>query len=159
MGQKIHPCLWFDMQAEEATNFYASIFKDFEILSTSRYPDAMPDMAGKVLTINFRANGMEFEALNGGPEFKFTEAVSFVIDCGPQEEVDHYWNSLIADGGQPSQCGWLKDKFGVSWQVTPRKLIELISDPDPVKSNRVMEAMLKMGKIEIAELQAAYDGE
>lgn len=158
MGQKITPCLWFNMRAEEAANFYASIFEDFEILETSYYPDAIPDKAGQVLTISFRFNGMEFLALNGGPEFTFTEAVSFMIDCGPQEEVDYYWNSLIADGGQPSQCGWLKDKFGLSWQVTPREMVAMMTDPDPAKANRVTQAMLQMGKIEIAILQAAYEG-
>jgi predicted 3-demethylubiquinone-9 3-methyltransferase (glyoxalase superfamily) len=159
MSQKITPFLWFDGRAEEAMNFYTSIFKDSEVLSVARYPDAMPDMAGKVMTANFRINGLEFIALNAGPDFKFTEAVSFMIDCKGQDEVDYYWNSLIAGGGEPSQCGWLKDKFGLSWQVTPRELMELMGDKDPAKASRVMQAMLQMSKIEIAKLQEAYDHE
>jgi predicted 3-demethylubiquinone-9 3-methyltransferase (glyoxalase superfamily) len=155
---RITPFLWFNDQAEEAMNFYTSIFENSKVLSVSRYGDAGPGPKGSVMVAVFELNGMVFNALNGGPHFKFTEAVSFVINCGPQEEVDHYWDKLSA-GGSESQCGWLKDKFGLSWQVVPKKLIELIQDKDPKKSNRVVQAMLQMKKIEIPKLQAAYDQE
>src|SRR5579863_2696620 len=152
---KISPFLWFDQQAEEAANYYVSIFKDSKILSISRYNDAGPGPAGKVLVVKFQIEGQDFFALNGGPQFRFNEAISFAIDCQTQEEVDYFWNKLTADGGKESQCGWLKDKFGLSWQVIPRILIELLSDHDKSKAGRVMQAMLKMKKIEIAALQAA----
>jgi predicted 3-demethylubiquinone-9 3-methyltransferase (glyoxalase superfamily) len=155
---KISPFLWFDQQAEEAANYYVSIFKDSKILSISRYNDAGPGPAGKVLVVKFQIEGQDFFALNGGPQFKFDEAISFAIDCQTQEEVDYFWNKLTADGGKESQCGWLKDKFGLSWQVIPRILIELLSDHDKSKAGRVMQAMLKMKKIEIAALQAAAQG-
>lgn len=142
---KITPFLWFDNQAEEAARFYVSIFKSSKILSSNP------------MTVAFELDGQEFMALNGGPDFKFTEAVSFVIDCQNQAEVDEYWSKLTAEGGQESQCGWLKDKYGLSWQVIPRQLSELMGDRDPEKSKRVMEAMLKMKKIDVAVLQAAYD--
>src|SRR5688572_5088693 len=142
MTQKIRPCLWFDTDAEEATNFYVSVFKNSEVLDTSHYGDGAPMPAGTVLTITFRLDGQEFVALNGGPDFKFTEATSFMIDCASQEEVDYYWDALTKDGGEPVQCGWLKDKFGLSWQVVPTILEELIQDKDPEKSNRVMQALL-----------------
>jgi predicted 3-demethylubiquinone-9 3-methyltransferase (glyoxalase superfamily) len=157
VSQKITPFLWFDTQAEEAANFYVSIFPDSEILSVSRYGESSPGAAGSVMTVAFRLAGQEFTALNGGPHFKFTEALSFVIDCGAQDEVDHYWDALPADGGEPSQCGWLKDKYGLSWQVTPRVLIELLQDADRERANRVMQAMLQMTKIDIAKLQEAYE--
>jgi predicted 3-demethylubiquinone-9 3-methyltransferase (glyoxalase superfamily) len=157
MNQKITPFLWFDSQAEEAANYYVSIFKNSEILSVNRYPEGTPELGGKVITASFRLNGQEFVALNGGPQFKFTEAVSFVIDCESQEEVDYYWDKFTADGGEESQCAWLKDKFGLSWQVVPRILTELLGDPNPAKAGAVMQAMLQMSKIEISKLKEAYE--
>lgn len=154
--QKITPFLWFDTQAEEAAKFYTSIFPNSKINETSRYKENTPGQAGSVMTVSFSLDGQEFTALNGGPVFKFTEAVSFYIHCRDQAEVDHYWEKLSA-GGEKSQCGWLKDKFGVSWQVVPDILVKLMSDPDPVKAGRVTQAMLKMTKLDIAELQKAYD--
>lgn len=151
MSQKITPCLWFDGQAEEATNFYVSIFKNSEVLSINRMGD------GKVLTTSFRLEDQEFMTLNGGPEYKFTEAISMSIDCKSQEEVDELWEKLT-DGGEPGPCGWLKDKYGLSWQVVPSALVEMLQDEDRERANRVMQAMLQMGKIEIAKLQEAYDG-
>jgi predicted 3-demethylubiquinone-9 3-methyltransferase (glyoxalase superfamily) len=162
--QPIIPCLWFDTQAEEAARFYASIFKDSKIGTISRYTEAGYEIhrrpAGSVLTVEFELNGQPFTALNGGPEFKFNEAISFQIMCETQEEVDHYWNKLGA-GGDPrsQQCGWLKDKFGLSWQVVPKVLIEMVNDPDREKANRAMEAMLKMKKLDISELERAFEGE
>ncbi len=161
--QKITPCLWFDTEAEEAANLYVSLFKNSKITETTKYPEAAEEVSGKkagtVLTVAFELDGVPFMALNGGPEFPHSEAISFVVDCADQEEVDHFWNGFLADGGEESQCGWLKDKFGVSWQITPKQLKELLSDPDPVKANRVMAAMLEMKKIDIAKLQEAYDSE
>lgn len=154
---KITPFLWFDNQAEEAMNFYVSIFKNSKIGVVNRYGDNGPAPKGSVMTASFELDGQAFTALNGGPMFKFTEAVSFVIDCRGQDEVDHYWDALV-EGGEPSQCGWLKDRFGLSWQVVPAELMELMSDPDRVKAGRVMQAMLQMRKIDVAALQAAYDG-
>jgi predicted 3-demethylubiquinone-9 3-methyltransferase (glyoxalase superfamily) len=156
MAQKITPYLWFDKEAEEAMNFYVSVFKDAEAGDVSRYGEGGPMPAGTALTASFKLFGQEFVALNGGPEFNFTEATSFMIDCGDQEEVDYYWNRLTEGGGEESMCGWLKDKFGLSWQVTPRRLLELLQDEDPDKANRVMQAMLQMRKIDIAELERAY---
>src|SRR4051812_18634781 len=154
--QKIVPFLWFDHNAEEAMNFYISVFKDSKVGKVSRYPKGAPgNMAGQVMTAQFEINGQEFLALNGGPMFKFTEAVSFVISCENQEEVDYYWNKLTADGGEESMCGWLKDKFGLSWQVTPRILIQLLNHKDKEKAGRVMKAMMTMKKIDIAKLQEA----
>ena len=153
----ISPFLWFDTQAEDAAKHYVSIFSNSKILKVSRYGDAGPGPKGSVLTVTFDLDGQRFTALNGGPRFKFTEAISFVIDCKTQEEVDHFWSKLSADG-EESQCGWLKDKFGLSWQVIPTVLGELITDPDPAKSKRAMEAMLKMKKIDIAALRKAHDG-
>ncbi len=158
--QKISPFLWFDNQAEEAANLYVSIFRNAKITSVSRYgaegaeASGMPE--GTVMTIGFDLDGQQFTAINGGPMFKFTEAVSFVVSCENQEEVDHLWDSLTADGGQESQCGWLKDKFGLSWQIIPKGLGQMMSDPDPAKSGRVMQAMLQMHKIDIAKLKEAY---
>jgi len=152
--KRITPCLWFDGNAEEAANLYVSIFKNAKITDISRYGDAGPLPKGTVLTVAFELDGQPFTALNGGPMYKFTEAVSFQIYCDTQEEVDHYWDNLVA-GGTEQPCGWLKDKFGVSWQVVPNRLIELIQSPDPAKSKRVMEAMFKMKKIDIATIEAA----
>jgi predicted 3-demethylubiquinone-9 3-methyltransferase (glyoxalase superfamily) len=146
--KKITPCLWFDNQLEEAIGFYISVFPDSEILNISRYPEGTPDFAGKVLTATFRLSGHEFIALNGGPLFKFTEAVSFSVDCKTQEEVDYYWNKL-SEGGEESMCGWLKDKFGLSWQVVPTELGSWISHQDPEKAQRAMQALFKMRKIDI----------
>lgn len=156
MTQKITPNLWFDNQAEEAMTFYVSVFKDSEVLNVSRYGDVGPMPAGTVLTASFRLADQEFVALNGGPAFRFTEAVSFLIDCKTQDEVEYYWEKL-GDGGEPGQCGWLKDRFGLSWQVVPARLIELLRDPAPAKANNVMQAMMKMGKIEIATLERAAE--
>jgi predicted 3-demethylubiquinone-9 3-methyltransferase (glyoxalase superfamily) len=154
----ITPFLWFETQAEDAANFYVSIFKNSRILHVSRYGHGGPGPKGSVMTVQFELNGQPFIALNGGPQFKFTEAISFSVQCETQEEVDSYWTNLTAGGGQEGPCGWLKDKYGLSWQVTPTILGTLLSDPDPQKSKRAMEAMLKMKKIEIEPLQAAYEG-
>ena len=162
--QKIIPHLWFDKEAEEAVNFYVGIFKDSKILSTSHYGEAGQEIHGQkpgtVMTVEFELNGQRFQALNGGPIFKFNEAVSFVIDCEDQAEVDYYWEKL-GEGGDPAaqQCGWIKDKYGLSWQVVPRQLGELMSDPDRAKADRTMAAIFKMKKLDVAELQRAHDGE
>jgi predicted 3-demethylubiquinone-9 3-methyltransferase (glyoxalase superfamily) len=160
--QKITPFLWFDNQAEEAVNFYTSIFKNSKIGSTARYDEEGAKAAGRpkgsVMTASFELDGQEFVALNGGPMFKFTEAISFVVNCETQEEVDYYWKKL-SEGGQEVQCGWLKDKFGLSWQVVPKILSKLLSAPDPQKSQKVMHAMLQMKKIIIADLEKAAAGE
>ncbi|MCD8740404.1 VOC family protein [Mucilaginibacter roseus] len=156
--QKIAPFLWFDNNAEEAMNYYLSVFKDSKPISIMRATEGMPGAPGSVLVAYFELNGVEFAAMNGGPQFKFDEAISFVINCEDQEEVDYYWNTFIGDGGTESACGWLKDKFGVSWQVTPTRLIELMQDKDPVKAQRVAQAMMGMIKIDIAELEKAYAG-
>ena len=160
--QKITPFLWFDGQAEDAANFYTSVFKNSKIDRIFRHTEETAEKldhpVGSVLTIEFEIEGQKFVALNGGPLFKFNESISFVINCETQEEVDYFWEKLTADGGEESQCGWLKDKFGVSWQVTPTVLIDMLHDKDPEKAERVMNAMLQMQKIEIAKLKAAYDG-
>ena len=155
--QKITPFLWFDNQAEEAANFYVSIFKNSKILGVSHYGEAGPGPAGTVLTVTFQLDGQEFTALNGGPYFTFTEAISLFVNCETQQEVDELWAKLTA-GGEESMCGWLKDKYGLSWQIVPRALMELMQDKDPVKARRVTEAMLQMRKIDIAKLQQAYEG-
>ncbi len=155
--QKISPCLWFDNQAEEAANFYVSIFKNGKIGKTLRYGEGAPFPVGTVLTITFEIDGVSFTALNGGPHFKFNEAVSFVVDCKSQEEVDYYWNRLL-EGGIEQQCGWLKDKFGVSWQIVPDAVSRLVSDPDSGQAARAMQALMKMVKIDIAALVRAADG-
>jgi len=155
--QKITPFLWFDDQAEEAVNFYISVFRNARLGKVTRYGEAGPGPAGSVMVASFEIEGMAFTALNGGPNFKFTPAVSFVIDCQSQEEVDHFWNRL-SEGGRTDQCGWLQDKFGLSWQVVPTVLVELLGDPDPAKAQRVMGAMLQMTKIDIARLREAYEG-
>lgn len=154
---KITPFLWFDNNAEEAMHFYTSIFKNSEILSVSRYGEGAPVQAGTVMTCTFILDGQTFTALNGGPHFKFTEAISFYVNCETQEEVDELWEKLT-EGGEESQCGWLKDKYGLSWQIIPTALVKLMGDPDPEKSRRVTEAMLQMHKIDIEKLQQAYEG-
>jgi len=154
--QKITPFLWFDHQAEEAMNFYVSIFRNSKVLTVNRYGDAGPGPKGSVMTASFLLDGQEFVALNGGPVYQISPAISFVVNCETQQEVDDMWDKLGA-GGQELQCGWLTDKFGVSWQVVPTLLVKLLSDPDPVKSARVMQAMLQMKKIDIAALQRAQE--
>src|SRR5882762_6637950 len=157
---RIAPCLWFDSQGEEAARFYTSIFTNSRIVKVSRYAEAGKEIhgrpAGSVMTVAFELDGQPFTALNGGPHFKFTEAISLVVNCETQEEVDHFWKNLSA-GGQEVQCGWLKDRFGVSWQVVPTVLSEMLQDKDPEKSKRVMAAMLKMTKISIEGLKRAYE--
>ena len=159
--QKITPCLWFDNQAEEAANFYTSIFKNSKTVNVTRYGEAGAEVSGRskgtVMTVTFELEGQEFIALNGGPQFKLTEAISFSVDCKTQEEVDELWEKL-SEGGEDGPCGWLKDKFGLSWQINPTVLGEMLSDPNPAKSEQVMRAMLKMKKIDIASLQQAYEG-
>jgi predicted 3-demethylubiquinone-9 3-methyltransferase (glyoxalase superfamily) len=158
--QKITPCLWFDNQAEEAVNFYVSVFKNSKIVSVARYGEAGAEASGRpkgtVMTIVFQLEGQEFMALNGGPVFTFSPAISFLVSCATQKEVDGLWEKL-SDGGEIEQCGWLKDKYGVSWQIVPTVLGEMLNDPDPVKSERVMKAMLQMKKIDIKGLKKAYD--
>ena len=154
--QKITPFLWFNNQAEEAAKFYVSIFKNSKILSISRYGEAGPGPKGGAMTVVFQLDGEEFIALNGGPTFKFTEAISFVVNCETQQEVDEFWEKL-SEGGEESRCGWLKDKHGLSWQIVPTILVKLLQDKDPVKAKRVMEAMLQMNKIDIKKLKQAYE--
>jgi predicted 3-demethylubiquinone-9 3-methyltransferase (glyoxalase superfamily) len=155
--QKITPFLWFDNQAEEAVKFYTSIFKNSKIGKVSRYGDAGPGPKDSVMVMEFQLDGQDFSALNGGPVFKFTEAISFSVDCANQEEVDYFWEKL-SQGGEKGQCGWLKDMYGVSWQIVPTILGQLMSDPDAEKAERVTRAMLKMTRLDIAELQRAYQG-
>lgn len=161
--KKITPCLWFDAEAEEAAKFYTGIFENSRIITMSRYGEAGREVHGKppgsVMTVLFELDGQTFTALNGGPVFKFNEAISLQVDCATQEEVDHYWAKL-AQGGDASaqQCGWLKDKYGVSWQIVPSVLTEMISDPDPEKAGRVMTALMQMKKLDIAKLEQAYSG-
>jgi predicted 3-demethylubiquinone-9 3-methyltransferase (glyoxalase superfamily) len=152
--QKLTPCLWFDTEGEEAATFYTSVFPNSKILEVTRYGSAGPRDEGTVMTVSFELDGQRFTALNGGPDFTFSEAISFEVSCETQEEVDRYWSTL-SEGGEEGPCGWLKDKFGVSWQIVPKVLVELISDPDQEKAQRVMAAMLKMRKIEIDELERA----
>ena len=154
---KITPFLWFDNQAEEAANFYVSVFKNSKILDVSRYGEGGPGPAGQAMVVVFELDGQKFNALNGGPHFTFSEAVSFVVDCEDQAEVDHFWTKLSA-GGQISQCGWLKDRYGLSWQIVPTALPRILSNPDPVKARRAMDAMMKMTKLDIAALEAAAVG-
>lgn len=155
--QKITPFLWFDGRAEEAANFYTSVFKNSKIGTVSRYGEGGPGPKGSVMSATFQLEGQEFIALNGGPHYSFTPAISFFIHCETQEEVDHYWDKL-SDGGRTVQCGWLQDKFGLSWQVIPTILFKLLNDKDPAKSKRVMQAMLKMIKLDIQGLKDAYEG-
>lgn len=154
---KLSPCLWFDTQGEDAANFYVSIFDNAKILGVSYYGEAGPRPAGTVMTVDFELDGTVFTALNGGPEFSFNEAISFQVFCDTQEQIDHYWSKLC-EGGQEGPCGWLKDKFGVSWQIVPTVLDELITDPDSEKAQRAMRAMLGMNKLDIAELKRAHAG-
>jgi predicted 3-demethylubiquinone-9 3-methyltransferase (glyoxalase superfamily) len=156
--QQITPFLWFDRQAEEAAKFYCSIFKKSKILGITRALEGSGAAAGEVLTVQFRLGDQEYVALNGGPHFKLTEAISLMIHCKDQKEVDYYWEKLLAGGGKESACGWLKDKYGLSWQVTPTILLEMISDKDRKKAQRAFNAMLQMGKIDIAKLKEAYGG-
>jgi predicted 3-demethylubiquinone-9 3-methyltransferase (glyoxalase superfamily) len=155
--QKITPCLWFDTEGEEAAEFYASVFPDSRIVEVTRYGSAGPREEGTVMTVDFELDGQRIVALNGGPDFKFNESISFVVPCESQSEVDAIWDKLV-DGGEAAPCGWLKDRYGLSWQVVPTELLEMLADPDPERANRVNEAMLKVfGKFDIAELRAAYD--
>ncbi len=156
--QKISPFLWFDSNAEEAVNFYVSIFKDSKIKDVSRYGDAGPGPKGQVMVMNFEIEGQDFVALNGGPRFKFTEAVSFVVHCKGQKEVDHYWDKLLEGGGQTQACGWLKDRYGLSWQIVPNEFFELMKDKDPAVRNRVMQAMMGMVKFDVEGLKKAAAG-
>ncbi|TME13436.1 MAG: VOC family protein [Chloroflexi bacterium] len=157
---KITPCLWFDGQAEEAARFYTSLFPNSRIDSVDRSPADTPSgPEGSVLTVNFTIGGRSFIGLNGGPDFKFSEAISMSIDCDDQAEVDRFWQALIENGGEPSVCGWLKDRFGLSWQVIPRQLTEMVNNSDRAAAKRAMEAMLKMTKIEVAELERAFAGD
>jgi predicted 3-demethylubiquinone-9 3-methyltransferase (glyoxalase superfamily) len=156
--QKIVPSLWFDTQAEQAAKFYVSIFKDSKITKVSRYGSAGPRPEGMVMTVDFQLAGQDFNAINGGPDFTFTEATSLLVNCQGQDEVDDFWAKL-GDGGEPGPCGWLKDRFGLSWQIVPVALGEMLSDPDPIRSQRVMAAMLQMSKIDLARLREAYEPE
>jgi len=155
--QKITPFLWFDNNAEEAMNFYTSIFKYSKVMNVSRYPEGTPIPAGTLMSATFKLEDQEFMVLNAGPQFKFNEAVSFFVSCETQEEVDAFWDKLTADGGEEGQCGWLKDKFGLSWQIVPKLLNELLGDKDPAKAGRVMQAMLQMQKIDTKKLKEAYN--
>jgi predicted 3-demethylubiquinone-9 3-methyltransferase (glyoxalase superfamily) len=157
MQQKITPNLWFDTEAEEAAEFYTSVFENSRIVHVARYTEAGPRTAGMVMTVEFELDGQRFIGINGGPQFKFDEAVSLMISCETQEEVDFYWERLT-EGGEESQCGWLKDRYGLSWQVVPAGMEEVFSDPDPERARRAMEAMLKMRKLDIAALRRAADG-
>jgi predicted 3-demethylubiquinone-9 3-methyltransferase (glyoxalase superfamily) len=156
---KIRPFLWFDKEAEEAANLYVSIFRNSRVLEVSRYGGSGPGRAGSVMTLSFVLDGQEFIALNGGPHFRFTEAISIFVSCEDQAEVDYFWGKLTEGGGSPSRCGWLKDRFGLSWQIVPAVLPTLLQDSDPAKSARVMQAMLQMGKLDIAALQRAHQQE
>jgi predicted 3-demethylubiquinone-9 3-methyltransferase (glyoxalase superfamily) len=156
--QRISPFLWFDDQAEQAAEFYVSLFPNSRILEVMRFADDAPGQAAGVTTVRFELDGLEFSALNGGPLFPFTEAVSFSVNVDDQEELDRLWNALTADGGEPGQCGWLKDRWGLSWQIVPTSLSQLLGDPDPARAKRATKAMLSMGKLDIAALQTAADG-
>ncbi len=156
MNKPVYPCLWFDSNAEEAVNYYLSIFKNSKILHTDRFSEAGPNHDATVVVIDFEINGQPFQAFNGGPMFSFSEAVSFVVECADQAEVDYYWETFTREG-EASQCGWLKDKYGVSWQIVPTVLSELLRDPDREKSGKVMRSLMEMQKLDIAELRAAYD--
>ena len=151
--QKITTFLWFDNNAEEAANFYVSVFKNSRILKTARYPEGSPGPQGAVMTVDFELDGQEFIALNGGPHFKFTEAISLIVHCKTQDEVDYYWEKLAADGGQHIECGWLKDKFGLAWQIVPEIFLDLIRDPDQQKVDRVMKEMMTMKKLNIEQIR------
>ncbi|WP_395837100.1 VOC family protein [Archangium violaceum] len=154
--QKITPFLWFNQEAEEAANFYVSLFEDSKILSVVRHGDAGPGPKGSVMVVEFQLAGQKFSALNGGPTFKFTEAISLLVNCDSQEEIDTLWSKLTANGGQEVECGWLKDRFGLSWQIVPSRFFQMMQDKDPKRSQRVMQAMLTMKKFNIARLEEAY---
>jgi predicted 3-demethylubiquinone-9 3-methyltransferase (glyoxalase superfamily) len=155
--RRITPCLWFDFgKAEEAANFYVSVFKDSKIISKSYYPKDAPGPEGSIMFITFQMNGQEFAALSGGPDFKFSESVSFMVNCETQEEIDYYWEKLSSDGGQEVECGWVRDKYGLLWQIVPSIISQLISGKDPVKADRVLKEVWKMKKIDIATLERAY---
>jgi predicted 3-demethylubiquinone-9 3-methyltransferase (glyoxalase superfamily) len=155
---KITPNLWFDTEAEEAAAFYTSVFPNSRVVGTTHYTEAGPREAGMVMTVTFELDGQRFTGINGGPEFTFDEAISFEIECADQEEVDFYWDRLGADGGKEGPCGWIADRFGVWWQVVPVGMLALFDDPDPERARRAMEAMLKMGKLDVAALERAADG-
>jgi predicted 3-demethylubiquinone-9 3-methyltransferase (glyoxalase superfamily) len=157
LTQPIAPCLWFDANAEEAVDFYVSIFKNSRVDYVGHFTQDGPAPDAPVMFIEFTLNGQPFQAINGGPQFSFSEAISFAIECADQAEVDYYWNVLTADGGEPGPCGWLKDKYGVSWQVTPRILNDLLRSDDQRRAGQAMRKMLQLGKLDVAELQAAYD--
>ena len=157
--QKIVTSLWFEDQAEDAANFYVSLFPNSRVVNVVRYGDAGPGEAGKVMVVDWVLDGQEFNGINGGPEFKFSEATSLIVNTESQEETNRLWNALIADGGEESMCGWLKDRFGFSWQIVPTRLTELLTDPDPARAERAMKSMLQMRKIEIAEIERAADAE
>jgi predicted 3-demethylubiquinone-9 3-methyltransferase (glyoxalase superfamily) len=157
MQQKITPSLWFDTEAEEAADFYTSVFKDSRIVTKTHYTEGAPREAGMVMTVEWELNGQRFVGINGGPQFTFDEAVSFQINCEDQDEVDYYWEKL-SEGGREGQCGWLQDKFGLAWQVVPTGMDEVFADPDPARAERTMKAMLQMGKLDVAELRRAADG-
>ena len=157
MQHRITPNLWFDTEAEEAANFYVSVFDNSRIVSVSHYNEAGPREAGMVMVVEFELDGQRFVAINGGPQFKFDEAVSFQINCDTQEEIDYYWEKLVEGGGEHGPCGWLKDRFGLSWQVTPNGMSEMLDDSDPERARRAMEAMLQMKKLDIEELRRAAD--
>ena len=158
MSQKITPNLWFDREAEEAADFYTSVFPDSRIVDITHYPEGSPGPAGTVMTVEWELNGQRFVGINGGPQFKFDEAVSFSVECEDQNEVDYFWERLLAGGGEESQCGWLKDRYGLSWQVVPAGWEELLTGPDPARVERAMHAMFGMKKLDIAALEAAADG-
>jgi predicted 3-demethylubiquinone-9 3-methyltransferase (glyoxalase superfamily) len=157
MPQKITPNLWFDTEAQEAAQFYLSVFKNSRVVNVTHYPEGAPRPAGTVMTVEFELDGQRFVGINGGPQFTFDEAVSFEISCETQDEVDYYWERL-SEGGQEGPCGWLKDRYGLSWQVVPTGMEELFADPDPTRAQRAMQAMLHMGKLDIAALRSAADG-
>ena len=157
MSDLITTCLWFDTEGEEAAEFYCSVIPNSRITGVSRYGEAGPGAPGAAMTVNFELDGRPYLALNGGPEFRFTEAVSLMVHCQDQDEVDRYWETLTADGGEESQCGWLKDRWGLSWQIVPVQLFELLGDPDPDRSQRAMKAMLGMRKLDVAAMRAAAD--
>jgi predicted 3-demethylubiquinone-9 3-methyltransferase (glyoxalase superfamily) len=158
LKQKITTFLWYDDQAEEAAKFYTSLFKNSKITDVARYSEAGPGKPGSVMTVVFELEGQEFIALNGGPEFKFTEAISLMVECGDQEEVDQLWEKLTADGGQEQACGWLRDKYGLSWQIIPRGFLELVTSPDREKSSKAMQAMFNMKKLDLESLRGACEG-
>jgi len=156
--QKLTPCLWFDFNADEAVEHYLAIFKNGKVLEVTHYGDAVPSLEGKVLTMRFVIEGQEFLALNGGPQFPFTEAISIAIDCADQAEVDRLW-ARLSEGGSTSRCGWLKDKFGLSWQIVPRAMMDMLKNPDTAKAQRAMSAMMTMTRLDIAALRAAFEGQ